>query len=49
MRDYLSSVQRAAQFATWERMFSWWHVLHVPLVYMLVLSAIAHVIAVHIY
>ena len=46
---YLSSVQRVAQFTTWERLFSWWHVLHVPLVYMLVLSAIAHVVAVHIY
>lgn len=49
VRAYLASVQRAAQFATWERLFRWWHVLHVPLVYMLVLSAIAHVVAVHIY
>jgi len=46
---YAASVQRVAQFVTYERLFSWWHVLHVPLVYMLVLSAVAHVIAVHIY
>lgn len=47
--EYLRAVQRVAQFTVFERLFSWWHVLHVPLVYMLVLSAIAHVIAVHMY
>lgn len=46
---YVWNVQRVAQFTIWERLFSWWHVLHVPLVYMLVLSAIAHVVAVHVY
>jgi hypothetical protein len=46
---HVAGIQRVAQFATYERLFSWWHVLHVPLVYMLVLSAIAHVVAVHIY
>jgi hypothetical protein len=46
---YVGSVVKVAQFSTYQRMFSWWHVLHVPLVYMLVLSAVAHVVAVHIY
>jgi phosphate/sulfate permease len=46
---YLKGAQDVAQFTAYERLFSLWHVLHVPLVYMLVLSAIAHVIAVHIY
>ena len=46
---YLAAVQRVAQFVVFERLFSIWHVLHVPLVYMMVLSAIAHVIAVHMY
>jgi hypothetical protein len=46
---YLRTAQRVAQFGGFERLFSWWHVLHVPLVYMLVLSAIAHVVAVHMY
>jgi len=46
---YLQAVQRVAQFGVFERLFSWWHVLHVPLVFMLVLSAIAHVVAVHMY
>jgi hypothetical protein len=46
---YLDSVQSVAQFTTYERLFSLWHVLHVPFVYMLVASAIAHVVAVHMY
>ncbi len=46
---YLRAAQRVAQFGVFERMFSWWHILHVPLVYMMVLSAIAHVVAVHMY
>ena len=46
---HLSGVQRIAQFAVFERLFSVWHVLHVPLVYIMVLSAIAHVVAVHMY
>ena len=47
--SHLAAVQRVAQFAAFERLFSIWHVLHVPLVYMMVLSAVAHVIAVHMY
>lgn len=46
---FLDAVVTAAQFQTYERLFSLWHVLHVPLVWMLVLSAIAHVVAVHAY
>lgn len=46
---HLRAVQRVAQFGAFERLFSWWHVLHVPLVYMMVFSAIAHVVAVHMY
>lgn len=49
IREYLSAVLDAAQFQTYERLFSWWHVLHIPLVYLLVISAIVHVIAVHMY
>jgi hypothetical protein len=46
---YVATVQRLAQFAVFERLFSWWHVLHVPLVWLLVASAVAHVVAVHMY
>jgi hypothetical protein len=46
---YLSGAQRVAQFSRYERLFSLWHVLHVPLVWIMLLSAIAHVVAVHAY
>ena len=46
---YLRGVQRVAQFRVYQRLFSWWHVLHVPLVWMLVATTIAHIVAVHMY
>lgn len=46
---YTQSVQRASQYAAYARLFSLWHVLHVPFVYLMVLCAIAHVVAVHAY
>jgi len=47
--DYLIGAQRVALFAAWSRVFSWWHIAHVPFVYLLVISAIVHVVAVHAY
>lgn len=47
--ERLRMTRAAAHFATYERMFSLWHVLHVPFVYMLIISAVVHVIAVHMY
>ncbi len=47
--DYLYGIERAAQFSVFERIFALWHVIHIPLVYMLVATAIWHVIAVHMY
>lgn len=49
VRAYLRAIQSGAQFATYERIFSMWHVLHIPLVYLLVASACYHVLAVHMY
>jgi hypothetical protein len=46
---YLREVQRVAQFSSYERLFSLWHVLHVPLIYLLAASTIFHVIAVYMY
>jgi hypothetical protein len=46
---YLNAVRDAAQFNTYERLFSWWHIFHIPLVYMMVFSAFYHVYAVHAY
>lgn len=49
IRTYINSIRDIAQFSTYEKLFSLWHIFHVPLVYMLVFSAIWHVIAVHMY
>jgi hypothetical protein len=49
VRAYLEAAQRAAQFQAYDRLFSLWHTVHIPFIYMLVLSAIAHVVAVHMY
>jgi hypothetical protein len=46
---YFAAVSKAAQFGMYERMFALWHVLHMPLFFLLVLTAILHVVAVHLY
>jgi hypothetical protein len=47
--DYLRVVMRVAQFDSATRLFSLWHVLHVPFVYVTVICAVVHVVAVHVY
>lgn len=49
IRSTLKAVQRHAQFTTYERLFSLWHVIHIPFLCMLVITALVHVVAVHIY
>lgn len=45
----LAAIQRSAQFATYERLFSRWHALHIPFLLLLVIAALMHVAAVHAY
>lgn len=45
----LAAAQKSAQFATYERLFSLWHTIHIPFLYLLVLTAVVHVVAVHAY
>jgi hypothetical protein len=47
--SYLNSVRRAAEFAFYDRMLRLWHVLHLPLFFVLVATAIIHIVAVHMY
>jgi hypothetical protein len=47
--EFLAAVSRAAQLSLWERMFSLWHIFHVPLFFLLLVSGVIHVIAVHFY
>jgi len=46
---YVTAVIREAQYSFYERMFSLWHVVHIPLFFMLLIAGIAHVVAVHMY
>ncbi|MBT9595194.1 MAG: hypothetical protein IV094_04270 [Vitreoscilla sp.] len=47
--EHLRQTLKVTQLAAWERLFALWHVLHLPFVYVMVLCAIAHVVAVHAY
>jgi hypothetical protein len=49
VNEYLRVVQQAAQFASYERLFRLWHILHSPFVWLLTITGIAHVIAVYMY
>lgn len=47
--DYFDAVRRAAEFAFYDRMFRLWHLFHLPLFLILVVTAIIHIVAVHMY
>lgn len=47
--DRLSATRRVVEFAAFERLFSLWHALHLPLFLMLLIAGIVHVVAVHVY
>lgn len=49
LREHLARTRRVAQFGFYERLFSWWHIVHVPFFLMMVLSGVVHVFAVHMY
>ncbi|MBP5986499.1 MAG: hypothetical protein KA538_04875 [Azonexus sp.] len=47
--NYLEAVAKTSQLAVWEKLFSYWHIVHIPFLYLLVFSGIVHVVAVHMY
>jgi len=49
VQAYTLILQRLAQFQPFEKLFSLWHVAHVPFVWIMLLCAIFHVVAVHAY
>lgn len=49
IRNFVRLTGRIAEFTLCERLFSVWHVLHMPLFFMMVLSSTIHVLAVHMY
>ncbi len=49
LRDHLREVRSIAHLNLFERLFSLWHILHLPFFLMLCISAIVHILAVHMY
>lgn len=49
IKEHLRRVRRVAEFAAYERLFSLWHKVHLPFFYLLLITAIVHVVAVHWY
>ena len=49
VRTRLVATRRVAEFEAYERLFSLWHVLHMPLMFIMFMAAIVHVVAVHVY
>jgi hypothetical protein len=49
LRLYFAAVRKAVRFAVFERLLALWHVLHLPLFILLVITAVIHIIAVHHY
>jgi len=45
----LAATRRVAEFQAYERLFSLWHALHLPLIFMLIVAAVVHIVAVHVY
>lgn len=49
LKDYLHTLRRLAQLQFFDRMFHWWHVLHLPIFIMMLLTMSIHIWAVHAY
>jgi hypothetical protein len=47
--DYFYCLKKTSQLSLYSKLFSAWHVLHLPLFFMLVITGIIHVVAVHMY
>jgi hypothetical protein len=49
IRKRLTATRRVAEFEAYERLFSLWHVLHMPIMFIMFVAAIVHIVAVHVY
>jgi hypothetical protein len=45
----LDSGRRITEYKAYARLFSYWHVLHLPLFFMLLVAGIVHVVAINVY
>lgn len=46
---YMLALRRVAAFRVYEQLFSNWHMLHLPLFFMMIMTAVVHIFAVHLY
>jgi hypothetical protein len=49
IRRYMKTLRKTTGFQLYERLFSLWHILHLPLFFMMIITAVIHVFAVHLY
>ena len=49
IREFTVLTGRVAQFSLYERLFALWHILHLPIFFLMVLTAFVHIFAVHVY
>lgn len=49
VRKYCETLREASQLGAFERLFSLWHVVHLPLFFLMLIAAAIHVFAVHQY
>lgn len=49
IKRYTTSLRRIVVFRVYERLFSLWHILHFPLFIMMLITAVVHIFAVHMY
>jgi uncharacterized protein (UPF0333 family) len=47
--DYIRAANATVRYAYWERKLAKWNLVHIPLVYILLVSGVYHVVAVHMY
>lgn len=47
--DRISAARRVLEFRAFQKLFSLWHALHMPLFFMLIIAGTVHVVAVHLY
>jgi len=49
VKHYTLALRQSAAFRVYERLFSLWHILHLPLFFMMLITAVIHIFAVHMY
>lgn len=49
LKHYLATLKKLTQLRVFERLLSWWHILHLPIFFMMLITAVIHIWAVHRY